>query len=54
MLDEWAKEYLNHFRQKERDRNRTRVLELNHFLDSMKSEVEDLDIIPQNIPDDDL
>ena len=53
-VHEWAKEYLNHFRQKERDRNRTRVLELNHFLDSMKSEVEDLEIIPQNIQEDDL
>ena len=53
-VHEWAKEYLNAFRQKERDRNRTRVLELNHFLDSMKSEVEDLEIIPQNIQEDDL
>ena len=53
-VHEWAKDYLHQFRQKERDRNRTRVLELNHFLDSMKSEVEDLDIIPQNITDDDL
>ena len=34
-VHEWAKEYLNQFRQKERDRNRTRVLELNHFLDSL-------------------
>ena len=43
------------FRQKERERNRTRVLELNFFLDSNKQEVDDLEIIPQlTVDEDDL
>ena len=54
-VHEWASEYLDNFRQKERERNRTRVLELNHFLDSNKKEVNDLDIIPHNqFAEDDL
>ena len=43
------------FRQKERERNRTRVLELNFFLDSNKQEVDNLEIIPQlTVDEDDL
>ena len=49
----WADEYLDEFRQKERERNRTRVLELNYFLDAMKREIDDLDVIPVNQFDDD-
>lgn len=46
-VHEWASEYLDTFRQKERERNRTRVLELNFFLDTVKREVEDIEVIPQ-------
>ena len=53
-VHEWAREYLETFRNKERERNRTRVLELNHFLDSMKREVEDLEVIPPQVFEDDL
>ena len=40
----WASNFLFDFRNKERARNRTRVLELNHFLDSMKKEEDELDV----------
>ena len=50
---DWAEEYLSVFRHKERERNRTRVLELNYFLDAMKREEEELEIIPENQFDDD-
>lgn len=40
---DWAQEFLGEFRVKEQMRNRARVLELNHFLDCMKAEEEELD-----------
>ena len=40
----WASNFLIEFRNKERARSRTRVLELNHFLDSMKREEEELEV----------
>lgn len=43
-VKDWASDFLFEFRSKERARNRTRVLELNHFLDSMKKEEEELDV----------
>ena len=43
-VKDWASNFLFDFRSKERARNRTRVLELNHFLDSMKKEEEELDV----------
>ena len=43
-VKDWASNFLSEFRSKERARNRTRVLELNHFLDSMKKEEEELDV----------
>ena len=46
-VHEWASEYLDTFRQKEQERNRTRVLELNFFLDTMRREVEEIEVIPQ-------
>ena len=39
-------EYLDDFRKHERERNRTRVLELNFFLDTMKREVEEIEVLP--------
>jgi Skp family chaperone for outer membrane proteins len=52
-VHEWASEYLTNFRHNERERNRTRVLELNYFLDSMKREVEEIEVIPDNQFEDD-
>ena len=49
----WAEEFLEAFRNQERIRNRTRILELNHFLDCMKAEEEELDVYPMNQYDDD-
>ena len=43
-VKDWASDFLFEFRSKERARNRTRVLELNHFLDSMKKEEDELDV----------
>ena len=45
-MHEWASEYLDTFRKRERERNRTRVLELNFFLDTMKREVEEVEVLP--------
>ena len=45
-VHEWASEYLDTFRKRERERNRTRVLELNFFLDTMKREVEEVEVLP--------
>ena len=45
-VHEWASEYLDTFRKHERERNRTRVLELNVFLDTMKREVEEIEVLP--------
>ena len=45
-VHEWASEYLDDFRKSERERNRTRVLELNFFLDTMKREVEEIEVLP--------
>ena len=47
-VHEWATDYLDTFRQKERERNRTRVLELNFFLDTVKREVDELEVLPQH------
>ena len=43
-VKEWAEEFLEQFREKELKRNRTRILELNHFLDCMKREEDELDV----------
>ncbi len=42
-MEKWAQGYLESFRLRERDRHRARVLELNHFLDSMKREEDEMD-----------
>jgi hypothetical protein len=40
-------EYLvRRFRKRERKRNRSRVHEINHFVDSMRIEEEELDVVP--------
>ena len=40
-------EVLGRFRKRERKRNRNRVVELNHFMDSMRQADEDeLDVLP--------
>jgi hypothetical protein len=52
-VEKWAQSYLESFRLKERDRHRARVLELNHFLDSMKREEEEMEnMIPAQHLDD--
>ena len=46
-LEKWKDQFLHRFRRKERKRNRNRILELNHFVDVMRQEAEELDILPQ-------
>ena len=54
-VKEWAEEFLAAFRERELKRNRTRILELNHFLDCMKREEDELDVYPlQNFEEDEL
>ena len=45
-ISKWKEEFLARFRKRERKRNRNRILELNHFVDSMRQEEEELDILP--------
>ena len=48
-VERWREDFLNKFRKKERKRNRNRILELNHFIDTMRQEEEeDLDVLPSN------
>ena len=44
-IQKWKKDFLDQFRRRERKRNRNRVLELNHFLDTVKQEEEEMEII---------
>ena len=45
-------EVLGRFRKRERKRNRNRVVELNHFMDSMRQADEDeLDVLPPPVDD---
>lgn len=44
---QWRDDYLLALRNKERKRNRNRILELNHFVDTMRQEEEEeLDVLP--------
>ncbi|XP_059089736.1 dynein regulatory complex subunit 3-like [Tigriopus californicus] len=55
-VQKWKDDFLARFMKKERKRNRERILELNHFIDTMKQEEEEeIDILPPlqlNLEDD--
>lgn len=46
-IDRWREDFLAKFKKKERKRNRNRILELNHFIDTMRQEEDELDVLPQ-------
>lgn len=55
-VQKWKDDFMARFMKKERKRNRERILELNHFVDTMKQEEEEeIDILPPlqlNVEDD--
>ncbi len=45
-IEKWKQDFLEKFRKRERKRNRDRILELNHFIDTMRQDEDELDILP--------